>query len=112
MKALRLPPSLPLAFRRIICVLSVFAVTLALVLTGLSRTGSSVSSGGTQAAEEAVRRAALCCYALEGAYPESYEYLKANYPPGISETLYVVHYTAVAPSLMPELAVVRRGSTP
>ncbi len=112
MKKLHLPPPLPFAFRRIICMLCVFVVTLALVLTGLSRAGSSVSSGGTQAAEEAVRRAALCCYAFEGAYPESYEYLKEHYPPGINESLYSVHYTAVAPSLMPELAVVRRGVSP
>ena len=112
MKKLHLSPLPFSAFRRAICMLSVFAVTLALMLTGLSRAGSSVSSSGTQAAEDAVRRAALCCYALEGTYPESYDYLKEHYPIGISETLYVVHYTASAPSLMPEVTVVRRGSEP
>ncbi len=112
MKKRRLLPSLPYVIRGIICMLTVFAVTLALVLTGLVRTGASVRSEGMQSAEEAVRRAALCCYALEGAYPESYEYLKNHYPPRINEALYSVHYIAVAPSLMPEITVVRRGTQP
>lgn len=112
MKTLRLLSPLPSAFRGIICMLTVFAVTLALVLTGLVRTGGSVRSNGTQAAEEAVRRAALSCYAFEGSYPESYEYLKEHYPPGISETLFDVHYIAIAPSLMPEITAVRRGTQP
>ncbi|MFB0921095.1 MAG: hypothetical protein QMB62_09465 [Oscillospiraceae bacterium] len=112
MKIRRLPSSLSSAFRGIICMLAIFAVTLALVLTGLARTRSSVLSYGTQAAAEAVRRAALCCYSLEGTYPESYAYLEEHYPPGINETLYAVHYIAVAPSLMPEIAVVRRGTLP
>ena len=111
MKKINLLSPLPTLFRGIICMLAVFAVTLALVLIGLSRTSNSVRSQGTQSAEEAIRRAALTCYALEGAYPESYEYLREYYPPGINETLYAVHYIAVTPSLMPEIAVLRRGST-
>ena len=100
----------PSFFRGVVCMLTLFAVTLALVLTGLVRTGSTVRSEGTRSAEEAIRRAALCCYALEGAYPESYDYLKEHYPPGINEALYAVHYIAVAPSLMPEITVVRQGT--
>ena len=112
MKNRRLFFPLPSIFRGIICMLTVFALTLALVLIGLSRTGSIVRSDGIKSAEEAVRREALSCYALEGAYPESYEYLKANYPPGINEELYAVHYIAVTPYLMPEIAVARRGTSP
>ena len=92
--------------------LAVFVVTLALVLTGLIRAGNNVRTEGLKTAEEAVRRSALCCYALEGFYPENYEYLKEHYPPGINERLYLVHYTAVAPSLVPEITVVRRRELP
>ncbi|PKM73178.1 MAG: hypothetical protein CVU91_06330 [Firmicutes bacterium HGW-Firmicutes-16] len=112
MKKRRLLPSLPSTMRGIVCMLTIFSVTLALVLTGLVRTGYSVRSEGWQSAAEAVRRAALCCYALEGAYPESYEYLKNHYPPGINESLYTVHYIAFSPSLMPEITVVRQGTQP
>ncbi len=106
-KRLNISPMLS-ALRGIACMLSIFAVTLALVLTGLGRTDKSVREGGQRAAEDAVRRAALCCYALEGSYPESYDYLQEYYNPKISETLYAVHYTAVASNIMPEITVIKR----
>lgn len=105
-------PRIPSVLRGAVCMLSFFAIILALVLTGLARTSESVRTDGLNAAEAAVRRSALCCYALEGAYPESYEYLKENYPPGINEKLYTVRYTAVAPALPPVLAVLRTGAAP
>lgn len=109
---MRLQLSFPSAVRGSVCMLTVFAVMLALVLTGLSRTDESVRSGGSQSAEEAVRRSALCCYTLEGAYPDSYEYLRVNYPAGINEALYSIHYVAFAPSLMPDITAVRQGAQP
>ena len=90
------------------CILSIFAITLAFVLTGLGRADKSVREGGQRAAQEAVRRAAFCCYTLEGHYPESYDYLKEYYNPKISETLYSVHYIAVASNIMPEITVTKR----
>lgn len=112
MKNRRIMPRIPAILRGAVCMLSLFSITLALILTGLVRAGKTVRANGLSAAEEAVRRSALCCYALEGSYPESYEYLKEHYPPGINETLYAIHYTAAAPSLMPEIAIVRRRSVP
>ena len=90
------------------CILSIFAITLTLVLTGLGRTESSVRDSGQREATEAVRRAALCCYALEGSYPQSYDYLKEYYNPKISETLYSAHYITVASNIMPEITVTKR----
>lgn len=90
------------------CILSIFAITLTFVLTGLGRTENSVREAGLHAANEAVHRAALCCYALEGSYPESYEHLQEQYDPKINETLYTVHYIAVASNIMPEITVTKR----
>lgn len=105
----RLNKSLALSvLRGVACILSIFAITLTFVLTGLGRTQNSVREAGQRAASEAVHRAALCCYALEGSYPESYDYLKEHYDPEINEALYTVHYIAVASNIMPEITVTKR----
>ncbi len=86
--------------------LGVFVLALAVFLAGLGNTGEAVRGNGRRVAEEAVRRAAVTCYALEGAYPESYAYLKEHYGLAINESLYHVDYTIFASNLMPDITVV------
>jgi len=85
-----------------------FALLLCLVVFGLRRTDASLASHGIRLAEEAVRRAAVSCYALEGAYPESYDYLREHYGLRVNEALYAVNYQVFASNIMPEITVVRR----
>ena len=94
--------------REIIAAFTAFAVTLALVLTGLAGTKGAVGFDGQRAAEETLYRAALCCYALEGAYPESLDHLSSYTDFKPSSKLYAVHYTAIASNLPPEITVLRR----
>lgn len=85
-----------------------FALACLLVLYGLQNTDGSVESSGRKNAEEAVRRAAVTCYALEGSYPESYEYLKKYYGVRVSESRYAVHYNIFASNLMPDITVTEK----
>lgn len=85
-----------------------FAGVLAIILASLGSTDRSVDEQGLRTAQEALRRAAVTCYALEGAYPESYEYLKENYGLAVNEQLYSVNYTIFASNLMPDITVVKR----
>jgi len=59
---------------------------------------------------DAVRNAALSCYAVEGAYPESLEYLRENYGLAYNEEEYLVEYDAFASNLMPTITVLERGT--
>ena len=86
----------------------VFALVVALVLIGLRNMSGSVDSSGLKNAEDAVRRAAVTCYALEGAYPESYEYMQEHYGLHINEKRYDVHYNVFASNIMPEITVTKR----
>ena len=43
-----------------------------------AETAEASGEEGRLLAEQAVRRAAVSCYAVEGAYPESYAYLKEH----------------------------------
>lgn len=55
--------------------------------------------------EEALRRGCAACYATEGAYPSSLDYLTEHYGLQIDEKRYTVHYTAFAENLMPDITV-------
>ena len=65
---------------------------------------------GRQQLEEAVRRSAVACYAQEGFYPASVDYLCRNYGLVYSEEAYIIHYEWMASNWMPEITVLERGS--
>ena len=63
------------------------------------------SAEGLRLAEENLRRAAVQCYALEGSYPPSLDYLTAHYGVQVDGTRYFVDYQFVASNLMPDITV-------
>ncbi|MBQ4346980.1 MAG: hypothetical protein IJC39_00850 [Firmicutes bacterium] len=85
----------------------IFAVMFVLLLGGLDSAEEARSAEAERIAEDSLRRAAISCYALEGRYPESYEYLKENYGVYVDEERYVVHYMVYASNLMPDIDVIR-----
>ncbi len=56
-----------------------------------------------------MKRGALTCYALEGAYPPSYAYIKKYYGIAVDEKKYIIHYNIFAANIMPDIAVIARG---
>lgn len=86
----------------------VFALILTAVLSGLRNADRSIQENGLRVAREAVMRAAVSCYALEGAYPESYAYLKEHYAVNVNEALYIVNYSVFASNIMPDITVIER----
>ena len=60
--------------------------------------------------EQAVRDAALTCYAAEGSYPDSLDYLRQNYRLAYNQERFVVEYEAFASNLMPTINVLERGN--
>ena len=65
---------------------------------------------GCHQLEEALRRAAVACYAAEGIYPPTLEYLTQHYGVQINEACYTVFYVVVADNLMPEITVLEKES--
>ena len=76
--------------------------------TALSRLDTGRQEQGRQQLEEAVRRTAVSCYALEGRYPPDIAYLRQHYGVQISEADYIVHYEIFAENIMPEITVLER----
>jgi hypothetical protein len=87
----------------------IFVVVLVIVMSGLSGASESVESEGLRVAEDAVYRAAVSCYAVEGCYPDSYEYLRDNYGLSVNVERYFVHYQIFAGNIMPDITVISKG---
>ena len=71
--------------------------------------GERAGQEGLAQAEQAIRRAAVECYALEGWYPDSLDYLCAHYGVRVDTSRYLVDYQFVASNLMPDITVLLPG---
>ena len=60
---------------------------------------------------DAVKNAALTCYAVEGMYPANRTYLRTHYTLSYNEDRYIVYYQPRASNVMPSIKVVERGNT-
>lgn len=58
--------------------------------------------------EEAIRRGCTACYAAEGRYPESLDYLEERYGLQIDQEHYAVFYEPFGANLMPDFTVLER----
>ena len=83
---------------------------LLLFFTALSNLDSSRGEEGRQQLEESVRRSAVACYAAEGIYPPTLDYLTKHYGLQIDESRYVVFYEIFGSNLMPDITVLEKGS--
>lgn len=65
----------------------------------------------TQLVYDAVKNAALTCYAVEGTYPEDLQYLRDHYRLAYNQEKFIVEYDAFASNLMPGITVLERGNS-
>ncbi|MBQ8110295.1 MAG: hypothetical protein IJ124_09085 [Clostridia bacterium] len=94
-----------MAYRREIAIVLLMVVLLGGVWLLVSRVESANNGAQTQFVTEAVHNAALTCYAVEGAYPTSLEYLRTHYGLAYDQSRYMVRYDAFASNLLPEITV-------
>lgn len=91
--------------RKEIAIVLLMVLLLAGVYTLVSRLSNTQSSAQTQFVQDAVRNAALTCYAVEGAYPEDVEYLRQNYGLAYDRDRYMVSYDAAMGNMVPVIYV-------
>ena len=87
-------------------------VFAALIVGFVALVGSLTASAGGQESQlvyDAVKNAALTCYAVEGTYPETLDYLRENYSLAYNTDRFVVDYEAFASNVMPIINVWERG---
>ena len=77
-------------------------------LSGISNVTRGRSAEDKQRLEDVLRRAAVACYAAEGRYPESLEYLVEHYGVQIDRRNFIVSYMPIAENLMPDITVLEK----
>ena len=81
------------------------AAVLVLAVLGVANLSRGSQSEQLALAQSAVRRSAVQCYAIEGRYPNSLDYLQEHYGLILNRDKFVYHYANVGATLMPEISV-------
>ncbi|MCL2373136.1 MAG: hypothetical protein FWC78_07015 [Defluviitaleaceae bacterium] len=84
------------------------AVIVVMVVLGIRQAEDASRAEGVRLLEEALMRAAVHSYAVEGFFPESLEALVENYNIFIDHTRFIVHYDVFATNLPPNILVFER----
>ena len=71
----------------------------------MTRLGTGQAQEGREQLETALRRAAGVCYAAEGIYPPTLDYITEHYGIQIDRSRYSVFYEVFAENIMPEITV-------
>ena len=95
--------------RRDVLKLVVIVCMLAAAVALYSWVAKMQARNETETVRNAVREAALTCYAVEGAYPASVDYLREHYRLAYDTERYYVTYDAFASNLIPDIWVTERG---
>lgn len=88
--------------------LLLFAAVAVWMVRGVQEAAQVSDQEGLRMAQEAVERAVVSCYSLEGVYPATYEDLKAKSGLAIDEEKYIVFYDIFASNIRPSVTVVER----
>lgn len=67
------------SYRNLLLSVLLFTVIICLFVFSLQNTSTSARSESRQVTEAAIERALVTCYAVEGMYPASVEYLEEHY---------------------------------
>ncbi len=92
------------------CVISVavFGVIMGLFMNGVFPFLGRAKSEGSDTLVKAIRQASVQCYAIEGRYPPSVEYLEENYGVQVNHSRFIVSYEAYASNQLPAVAVLEK----
>ncbi len=93
----------------VMAILIFVALIIAFVLLINSITGKG-NGREMEIVRDAVKNAALTCYAVEGMYPDDLEYLREHYNLAYNEDRYIVYYEPLASNVIPSIKVVERGN--
>lgn len=83
-----------------------FVLVLGLFFYGMDTLGEAAVGERAAAAENAVRKAAVQCYALEGQYPPDVDYMREHYGLSVDAAKYTIHYEIFASNIMPQIIVI------
>lgn len=88
--------------------LAIFSAMIVWFLLAMKSTASSNKRRELEALKTTVENGITMCYAVEGVYPESVEYLCANYGLIYDKSKYIVYYDSFASNIRPTVKILER----
>lgn len=85
--------------------LALFPCMIVAFVMGILLFSQKADVKGADTLRDALRRASVQCYAIEGRYPPSVEYLEKHYGIQIDRERYDVFYSGFASNFMPDITV-------
>lgn len=85
----------------------VFIGILILAFVYVGGVGKNNAAEEVSNAENAIHKAAVTCYAIEGGYPDL-DYLVDNYGILLNEDEFIYHYEMIGSNLLPIIKVMRK----
>jgi len=83
-------------------------VAVGALLTAVGHLEDGQQQENEKRVEDTIRKAVVSCYAIEGVYPATLEYVEDYYGLQIDHDRYDVFYEIFADNIMPEITVVPR----
>ncbi len=93
----------------IIAAAVLFAALMLWFTAALSDTAEASERTELDSVKRSVENGISLCYSIEGAYPESLEYLTSGYGVVYDRDKYIVHYECFASNIRPAVTVIRKG---
>ena len=96
-------------YRKFIISVCVFLLIVLLFYQGIESLSSGSVRRQRESLENALNRSITYCYAVEGSYPESLEYLKEHYGITYDEDRFFVDYKIVGTNILPDVTIIEKG---
>ena len=96
-------------WRGFIITLGTFLALVLLLLFGLNDVGKRSQMEQTEALRDAMLRASITCYAVEGRYPPDVAYLRDHYGITYDSEKYIVTLNSFADNLLPDISILNTG---
>lgn len=96
-------------YRKFVLSVCAFALITGVFYQGVESLSSSTQKRQKESLEHALIRNITYCYAVEGAYPESLDYLKEHYGLTYDEDRFFVDYQVIGANILPDVTIIEKG---
>lgn len=96
-------------YRKLILSLLVFILVIGLFYFGINSLSGDTTQRQKESLESSIKNTVAYCYAVEGAYPESIDYMKDNYGLTYDENKFYIGYRISGANILPDITVIEVG---
>ncbi|MGN1148544.1 MAG: hypothetical protein ACI4TB_08980 [Lachnospiraceae bacterium] len=106
----RFERNLKIPFKKLIYLLPLIAFLVLFILfyNGINSVSDTNLAKQRESLETALNRSIIQCYAVEGTYPPSLQYIKDHYGLIYDEELFYVDYQPIGSNIMPDVTILDR----